>query len=216
MSLRIQAVLLCFGALFLGLYLQLFGFNLPVVQTVKEPKISNFFWPEQKTLSEFEMVSHQNKPFKLSDMSGQWNLLFFGYTHCPDICPITMSTMKQTQQHLEQNKSAISNQIKYVFISVDGERDTPAHLNQYIGYFGDSFTGATGNKSQVDSLATQLGIPYAIAPHEPGESYLVSHTGSLFLISPEGKLASIFQMPFTAEEISERLQNIHSFMEKQS
>ncbi len=218
MEINFKVILIGAVALAAGVYLQLFGFNPPVRSvSVEAPDIQGFFWPKQKALDEFELVSQRNTPFTLDSMKGDWNFIFFGYTHCPDICPITMNTMRQVRETLSKQTETDYVSIKFNLISVDGERDTPEILEAYISYFGENFQGATGNKIQIDSLVTQLGVPYTIDNHEPGNTtYLVGHSAAIFLISPAGKLAAIFQAPHSAAEISDKFIQIDSFMRNNS
>ena len=217
-EINFKVILIGIVALATGVYLQLFGFNPPVrPASMENPEIQGFFWPEQKALGEFELVSQHNKPFTLNDMKGDWSFVFFGYTHCPDICPITMNTMRQVREALTNQPGKDYSSVKFSFVSVDGERDTPEVMNAYVNYFGEGFHGATGSKNQVDSLATQLGVPYSIDEHEPGNTtYLVGHSAAIFLISPAGRLAAILQAPHSATEIFDKFIRIDSFMQSNS
>lgn len=200
-----------------GLYLAVFGFNLPSGRIHPE-QIDGLFWPQQKQLDQFEMVDHRGRTFELASLEGHWNLVFFGYTSCPDICPITMTTLRQVADLLKADDSVSTSRppVRMVFISVDAERDNSEHLASYINFYGDAFIAASGNISQVDSLTTQLGVPYEIEPHEPGEHYLVSHTGSLFLLSPDGKLFAVLHPPHTPDQVARQLTTIRQFIDQQS
>ncbi len=205
------------GALAIGLYLQLFGFNPPLVKVKPAPSpIEGFFWPEQLQLHSFDLVDHENRKFDRSRLSGRWSFMFFGYTHCPDICPVTMNILRQIREKLlrdGRDGGTSMEPIAFVFISVDGERDTPAHLSDYIGFFGEGFTAASGAKAQIESLTTQLGVAWSIDEHAQGQQdYLVGHSGALFLISPAATVASIWQPPHTADEIADRFIQIQKFL----
>lgn len=218
MQLKYQVALISFVALLIGLYLQLFGINLPLkhIET-EQSEIEGFFWPKQKTMVDFELLDQNKLEFSLDRLKNKWSMLFFGYTHCPDICPITMNTLRGVRNKLKVEQEAISENTNYIFVSVDGERDTTDILKSYIEFFGQSFVGLAGNKAQVDSLASQLGVPYTIDDHEPGNSeYFVSHSGSIFLISPDGNLASIFHAPHSVDGITERFKKILRFFDSQS
>ena len=218
MYFNIRLILIGLAALVVGVYLQLFGFNLPVKNVASvDPSIEGFFWPKQKHLGEFGLVDQDHQQYDLSKFQSKWNFVFFGYTHCPDICPITMNTMKQVRNILAKNPDLEIDKISFDFISVDGERDSPEILKNYVGFFGENFAAATGTTEQVDSLTGQLGVPYSIDPHEPGSTdYLVGHSGAIFLISPEATLASIFQPPHTAREIADRFEKIQTFLNTNS
>ena len=106
--------------------------------------------------------------------------------------------------------------LNFLFVSVDGARDTSQHLAQYISYFGPGFEAASGSPAQVNSLTDQIGVPYSIDEHEPGEDYLVAHSGAVYLISPRGNLSAIFQPPHVPEEMAERFVEIRNYLDKQS
>ncbi len=204
-------------ALVCGIYLAVYGFNLPGSVPWNNPPIEGFFWPDQKQLTDFSMVDHQGGEFNLASLNQAWSLVFFGYTYCPDICPVTMSTLREASQQIKQSADPDYQDLKIRFISVDGERDRTDHLANYIQFYDEEFMAASGSPTQVDSLTSQLGVPYEIEAHEPGaDNYLVSHSGAVFLISPQAKLAAIFQAPYDATTISDRYQAIRQFLRKNS
>ncbi len=212
MLIDIRLIILGATALAAGIYFQLFGLNLPLRYVEEVPEIENFFWPDQKTLSEFQMVSTDGSPFGIENLGSKWNFVFFGYTHCPDICPITMNLLRESRDLLQEEPSIDNDSVNFLFVSVDGKRDTPEHLRRYIEYYGNNFIAATGNKDQVDSLTRQLGVPYSIDEHEPGDkNYLVAHSGSVFLISPDNTLASIYHPPHDSEDLVSRFMEILEF-----
>ena len=215
MKSNLKILIACVVALFAGLYLQLFGFNLPERRiAVSDPEIEGLLWPNQKALGDFSLVGSDGGAYQLDNLRNRWSFVFFGYTHCPDICPITMQTLSQVRNNLDT--SNIAAPVNYLFISVDGERDTPEHLSNYINYFGQEFEAASGSPSQVDSLATQIGVPYSIDEHAPGEDYLVAHSGAVYLVSPQGNLTAVFQPPHTPEDIASRFQRIQSYLDNRS
>ena len=217
MYFNFRFLLLVLIALAVGIYLQIASIKSPVGTVANPPDIEGFFWPDQKRLAEFEMVDTNNQPFGIADLSSKWSFVFFGYTHCPDICPITMHTMRKVRDKIYSYQEINMKNFNILFVSVDSERDTPEHLGKYISFFGDNFSAVTGNKKQVDSLTGQLGVPYSIDKHEPEDTdYLVGHSGAIFLISPDGYLASIYQPPHGVEEITSRFMDILRFHKNQS
>ena len=200
-------------ALLGGLYYGQFGLSLPGQSGPSAEEIEGFFWPNQKQLQAFDLIDQFEQPFGLDRINDQWSMMFFGYTYCPDICPITLSSMREVKSILDSVDKNSLPETQFVFISVDGERDTPERLAEYIGYYNEEFVAASGDKSQVDSLAKQIGIPYEIEEHKEGETdYLVAHSGSLFLTSPTGTLAAIFHPPYDTRKIAERIQQVQQFM----
>lgn len=204
-------------ALCLGAYVALYGFGLPGKTGMDPDQIEGLFWPYQKQLTEFELTDHNGRPFNLQSLSRQWNLVFFGYTYCPDICPVTMAMLHEASVQYHQQAPEEFKDFKVIFVSVDGERDQTEHLASYIRFYNESWLAASGDKASVDSLTKQLGVPYEIEPHEPGDkSYLVSHSGTLFLLSPEGKLVSTIQPPHDVSEVVDRLIKIREFFKQNS
>ncbi len=202
-------------ALGLGAYIALYGFGLPGRTNIDPSQIEGLFWPNQKQLTEFGLTDHTGQPFNLNSLSGQWNLVFFGYTYCPDICPVTMAMLREASILYQQQAAEEYKDLRVTFISVDGERDHTEHLANYIRFYDESWLAASGNKASVDSLTTQLGVPYEIEPHEPGaKNYLVSHSGTLFVLSPEGKLVSTIQPPHEVNEVVDRLIKIREFFKQ--
>ncbi len=206
-----------FVAVGLGIYFATFGFSLPGGSRLDPDQIDGLFWPAQKQLAPFSLTDHQNQEFNLQDFEKGWHLIFFGYTYCPDICPITMATLREAHQSIQTSANEEFRDLTMTFVSVDGERDHPEHLANYIRFYSDAFVAASGDKAAVDSLTTQLGVPYEIDPHEPGATdYLVAHTGTLFLIAPGGKLMATIQPPLTSNGVVENILQIREFLESQS
>ena len=222
MRFNFRILLIGISALLIGLYFQLFGLNPPVIKSLPASSpIEGFFWPDQMQLRQFDLIGHDNQKFDVRRFSNHWSFVFFGYTHCPDICPITMNTLRQVRKKLHQDSYPDMDQTAFVFISVDGERDTPDRLRDYIEFFGEGFIAASGTKAQIESLTTQFGVPWTLDKHAEGQDhdkhaegqdYLVSHSGAIFLISPEATLASIYQPPHDADEIADRFMQIQKFL----
>lgn len=135
-------------------------------------------------IEEYTLTSQANEPITLSDLQGRYVLLSFGYTHCPDICPITLGDFKRVKQVLGE----ASAQVHLVFISVDGARDTPERLNEYLGMFDSEFIGMTGTEAEVRAVAERYGATFIIE-NAGGlrDEYPVQHTAGSFLMDPEGR-----------------------------
>lgn len=155
---------------------------------------------EPRALQPFELVDHTGKPFANDDLRGRWTFVFFGYTHCPDVCPTTLSVLNSVAARLE----AAGRHARFVFVSVDPGRDTPELLEQYVTYFNGEFLGVTGTEQALADLTRQLGVVYMQVPSPDGpEAYLVDHTASVLLFDPDGRLHAIFSAPLKAADISE-------------
>ncbi len=181
---------------------------------IPESMADHLFW-KAKQLKSFSLVDYNHKTFGLEQMEGKWNFIFFGYTHCPDICPMTMGVMAMAFKTLEKQHPQIAKEIQALFVSVDPERDTPEHLKNYVPYFHPEFSGATGSIAQIDAFSRQLGAFYMIHPPEkPGESYLVSHNATIFVIDPRMRIYARFSQPHAPLEMAKAFVEIHAFYNK--
>ena len=154
-------------------------------------------------VGDFELVDHDGRAFRSSSLRGTPALLFFGYTHCPDACPTTMS--KVARAYREAGPDA--KRIPTLFVSVD-PRDTPPVLKQYLSYFGAvPAKGLTGSKPQVDAVVKQFGARYVI--HDTGSAAgpLVDHTVRLYLLDRDGDVVRMFDPSVEAKEIAEAMRD---------
>ena len=172
------------------------------------PAIPGLLWPEPKTLGPFSLIDHNNTPFTLADLHGKWSLLFFGFTHCPDVCPLALAVMSKVQQELEQTRD-----VQFVFVTVDPERDTAARMQQYLASFNPAFIGLGGSVEQISVLTRQIGLAYFLDKTESEENYLVDHGASLFLVDPQGRLTGIFSAPQAARDVADRYRRIRAFID---
>ena len=151
------------------------------------------------------LVDQDNRPFDAERLRGGWTLLFFCFTSCPDVCPVTMGALAETSKLLADLPERLRPRV--VMISVDPERDTPERLAGYVKAFDPAFVGATGTKAAIDELALRIGVVVAKRPLD-GENYSVDHTSSVFLIDPDGALHALFSAPHTPKLIAEDYRRI--------
>ncbi len=125
--------------------------------------------------------------FSLSDLEDdQVAVLAFGYTHCPDVCPLSLSVMRQTLARLDESERK---RVVPVMISVDPERDDIERLKEYMGFFGSDFIGATGNQEQLEDIAERYGVFWRkVDAGDSAMGYTVDHSASLFIIDNEGDI----------------------------
>ena len=124
-----------------------------------------------KELADFTLRSHTGAPLSLSDLRGRPVLLFFGYTHCPDVCPMTMVAWKKVKTEL----GAAADDIAFVFVSVDGERDTPEVLAEFLNKYHSTFIGLSGNVATLRTVGKDYGLYFE--HQKPGDdaAYLLEH-----------------------------------------
>jgi protein SCO1/2 len=160
-------------------------------------------FPEPKPLTAFALKDHENRVFDLASVQGKWSFLFFGFTHCADVCPTTLAVLARARDDIAKNTLGAED-VQFVFISVDPNRDTASKLRQYVAYFDATFLGVTGEDAQIGNLAGQLGAAYQVAIVPGMETYPVYHSTAVFLLDPRGRYHGVFTPPHDAEAISKR------------
>jgi protein SCO1/2 len=160
-------------------------------------------FPDPRPLTAFALTDDKNRVFDLASLKGKWSFLFFGFTHCPDVCPTTLAVLARARDNIAKNTVGAED-IQFVFISVDPNRDTAGKLGQYVDYFDTTFLGVTGDDAQIDNLACQLGATYQVAITPGVENYPVYHSMAVFLLDPQARYHAVFTPPHDAEAISKR------------
>lgn len=155
-------------------------------------------YPAPRSLPEFSLERSDRTPLTLADWKGHWTVAFFGFTHCPDICPTTLATFKQAWNQLDPATRA---RVRFDFISVDPQRDTPELLHAYVSYFHPEFVAATGSDAELTRLTRALGLLYTRGESTDGQ-YSVDHSASAVIIDPDGRQAGLFRPPFEAAPIA--------------
>ena len=138
-------------------------------------------------VQDFSLPASSGQSLGLSDLKGKYTLLFFGYTHCPDYCPTTLANWKTLKQTLGDNASRLN----WIFISVDGARDTPEVMQRYLSRFDLAFIGLTGNDTVLRKIGTDYGLDYTLHTEE-GANYSVDHTTRQYLLDPEARIIDEF------------------------
>ncbi|MBF0176313.1 MAG: SCO family protein [Magnetococcales bacterium] len=154
------------------------------------PDLVGSLMPAPKRLTDFQLTDHLGQVFTLSRLRGLWTVLFFGYTHCPDVCPTSMGFLHQVFTHLGESPFG-QTRLQGVFVSVDPKRDSLGLLKDYVTFFNPGFFGVTGKESVLKDLAHQVGAYYAINPGGSDDAYEITHSSAFFLISPDGRLVGI-------------------------
>ena len=153
-------------------------------------------FPEPGELPQFSLLDQAGNPIDRSAFEGQWDLVYFGYTNCPDICPLTLQELaKVRKQLIAEGKEAP----RIVFVSVDPERDTPDVVAKYVAYFGDGNLGITGDLEEIRKFAGGLGIFFAKG-REEGGIYSVDHSSVVLVVDPQAKLRALFSAPHKADD----------------
>ena len=138
---------------------------------------------------DFSLVDQHGQPFALQELRGRAAMLFFGYTYCPDICPVTLSKMGRVYQLLGEREKDLAT----LFITVDPERDTVEKLAEYLDHFAIGAVGLSGEKEQIDQVIGQYGGHYSLGKEEGQADYFVDHSTYTYLIDQEGKVRFLFR-----------------------
>jgi protein SCO1/2 len=151
----------------------------------------------------FTLVNQDGKTVTDKDFRGRFMLVFFGYTHCPDICPTELQVMAAAMRKLGDK----ADRVVPVFITVDPERDTPSELKAYLKNFGDEFVGLTGTDAQIAKVAKEYKVAYSKRKEgQGGNDYSVDHSSIIYLMGPTGNFVDHLTFGVTAPQMAKKLQ----------
>ncbi len=151
------------------------------------------------------LYDHNGVRRSLEDFRGKLVVLFFGYTHCPDVCPTTLSDMAQAMRLLTPEEAA---RVQVLFVSVDPERDTPQVLKAYVPYFHRDFLGLYGTPEEVAEAAREFKVSYRKHAEPGAEDYLVDHTAGSFVLDGRGRLRLFLPFAHSPEDIAHDLKTL--------
>ena len=178
------------------------------------PHIDGLLWPDPPALPALNLLRDDGTAFHLADLRGKWSLLFFGFTHCPDVCPITLAILAEVHTALKKSPNyAGSGQV--IFVSVDPQRDTPAQLAKYVHYFHKDFIGVTAGEAELKPLTRALGVLF-MKVTQGGPDYSIDHSAGVFFIDPAGRLVSVLTPPHTVALVIARFNAVSKFIEGKS
>jgi protein SCO1/2 len=133
---------------------------------------------------DFALTDHNGKVRTLGDFKGKAVLVFFGFTHCPDVCPTTLAEMANVMKQLGPQ----ADRLQVLFVTVDPERDTPALLSKYVPAFDPRFIGLTGDKAAIEKVAKEFKVFYQKVPGKEPGSYSMDHTAGSYVFDPQGRI----------------------------
>ena len=161
----------------------------PPVAAVMRPKI----------VGEFELLDTRGKRVRWADLNGRWQLVFFGFTHCPEACPTTLTNASRALA----DPGLDGHYLRVLFISVDPGRDTPEVIRKYVGNFGPRVIGLTGDPAGIASAAAAFGVFFEKMPAMADGEYMVNHTATVFLLGPTDEILETISYGATAPEIAD-------------
>lgn len=159
---------------------------LAAVGTAPPPRVSG---SEPTVGGPFELVGAGGKTVRDSDFHGRHLMVFFGYTHCPDICPTALVTIADAFERLTPEESE---KVRAIFVSVDPARDTPDVLAEFTSAFHDNISGLTGSREQIDEMVKAYKAVYRIGKSDDPEFYPVDHSSIIYLMDRDGKFIKHF------------------------
>jgi protein SCO1/2 len=170
------------------------------------PQLASGTWlPTPKAVADFHLTDTTGRAFSRADLAGAPTLVFFGFTHCPDVCPTTLLKLAQVKK-----QSGIAN-LRVLFISIDPQRDTPVALGLYVHAFDGSFQGLTGEPQALAGVARNFGV--AVNKVElPGGDYTMDHSAVVFLLDDAGHIDAIFTPPFETAAIDADLKRAAPYL----
>jgi len=174
--------------------LLLIGLGVAGWMAWKKPEIPNYL---ARMGGDFHVQTLQGE-LQLSDLKGKVVLLYFGYSHCPDVCPATLNLMAAAMRLLDDSKA-----VQGLFVSVDPNRDTPATLKAYTDFFSPNIIGATSDKANLDAIAAQWRFDYHVPEQPKDDFYTVEHAKFLYVVNRDGKLVALFDEKSDAQRIAD-------------
>lgn len=165
-----------------------------ISQTVSASEVKGVILDEPSPIKEFSLKDQNGDPFNVASLKGKWSLIFLGFTHCPDVCPFTLSNLDAVRAELA-NKVSPEKLPRIIFLAVDPERDAEL-LKDYVKHYGLDFTGITGERKQIDSLVTSLDGFYRLEKkNKQDQAYNVTHSAAIAFISPQGDVIAKISPP---------------------
>jgi protein SCO1 len=156
---------------------------------------------QPRILAKFQLTDFYGHPYDNSALQGHPSLLFFGYTNCPDVCPATLAMLREVQ------RQAPLAGLRFLFVTIDPERDTPAALRQYLATFSGDFIGLTAQQDTLTPLLHSLSADSA-RQDLPGGGYRLSHSATLYLLDTRGRLVAVYSPPVATATLIADLRSI--------
>lgn len=163
-------------------------------KTIDPSKLHGTFLHQPRVLSPFAMQGTTQQAFTNDNLKGHWTLMFFGFTRCPHMCPMTMKTLRETYQQLVADH--VKSLPHVVMVTVDPQRDDADSLHRYVTGFNPEFEGAVPDQATLKQITKELGVVFMKVENKKSpEKYNMSHSGTIMLFNPQGQLAGFFAYP---------------------
>lgn len=163
------------------------------------PQLASGTWlGSPRPVADFQLVDQVGHPFSAHNLLGKPSLVFFGFTHCPDVCPTTLVKLAQVK------KAAPIAGLQVLFVTVDPQRDTPTAVGLYVHAFDPDFIGLTGDPGAIEKVSKAFGVA-ALRVDLPGGDYTMDHSAAVFLLDANARIVGIFTPPFDARRLAQDL-----------
>tara|TARA_R110002074_G_scaffold12755_15_gene46642 strand:- start:217 stop:834 length:618 start_codon:yes stop_codon:yes gene_type:complete len=153
----------------------------------------------------FTLTNQDGERTSEEQFKGQYRIIYFGYSYCPDVCPVDLANIMLGLKQAEQENPALAAKVQPLFISVDPERDTPAVLKQYVSAFHPRLIGLTGSPEEIAAVAKKYLIVYNIRKDEQSSEYLVDHSRQAYLFGPEGEPLALLPFDGTPQQVADEI-----------
>jgi len=163
-------------------------------------------WPQQRALPAVSFTNQEGQAFSTADLTDQFSLVFFGFTNCPDICPLSLAVLAQAKQQLEAANRSVP---RVVLVSVDPARDTPSALTQYLDRFDPDFMGLTASEAALAPLLDALGVS-VMKQSLGGRQYNMTHNPQVFVVAPNGNVIATLSSARSADAVVRDYQRIRA------
>ena len=176
------------------------------------PEVQAILWPGARDIAEFSQLDQHGQAFARKDLEGHWNLLYFGYLQCPDICPTTLQSLSRMRALMvEAGQDAVIPRM--IFVSVDPANDTPPRIASYLAFFNKELIGLSGSADQLEALTHSLGIGYAENVDAEGVRSM-EHTSSIIVVDPRGQAVAALPAPHQPKVMLRQLNALRAFLDR--
>jgi protein SCO1/2 len=195
-------VLLCVA--FIAIVLGALAYKItrePLLDEAALKEQGTFLLPTPRAIEPFSLTDQRGNAFDNASLQGHWSLLFFGFTSCPDVCPVTLSALAQVEKKLgDAGRKDLLDKLRIYFVSVDPDRDDAEVVAKYVAAFSPSFTGVIGSRDALAAFAQQLNVAFMKVPDANG-GYTIDHTGNIVIVDPKGRYAGFMKLPHQPDRI---------------
>jgi protein SCO1/2 len=185
-----------------------------VARLVNQPAVpaleSGTALPQPRVLAPFALRDTKNAPAAPASLRGEPTLVFFGFTHCPDICPTTLGLLAIVQKEAAAADKRLAG-LKVALISVDPERDTPEQLGRYVSSFGADFIGLTGSAPEIVNVTRAFGVASARVDLGGG-NYTMDHSATVFALDSNARIVAVFTPPLRADALARDLVKLRNLL----